>query len=51
MTMTVQMHIPSQDMKLLQELAAKMGWDISADGLDKLMERDARRYSGPFSLY
>ena len=24
---------------------------LSADGLDKLMERDARRYSGPFSLY
>ena len=24
---------------------------LTADGLDKLMERDARRYSGPFALY
>lgn len=40
MTMTVQMHIPSQDMKLLQELAAKMGWDISADGLDSKTASD-----------
>lgn len=28
MTQSVYMNIPSQDMKFLQELASKMGWDI-----------------------